>query len=200
MTKSKTIHKPSEQEQITEAIRTLIRLAGDDPDRPELEKTPQRVADFYREFFSSNADTQQRYDSIANDVPYEDFILVRNIKLNSFCEHHMLPAYGHANIAYLPKDKLAGLGTIARIADDCARRLTTQEAITKNIISNINEAFSPAGIAVSVSLSHGCMLLRNASCSHSDAVTTIFTGAFKSDKHLKQLFIQQIGPKESISS
>ena len=133
--------------QAEEAVRTLIRWAGDDSDRPGMAETPARLLAFYDEFFKGYERGAADYDSPpADDLDYGDFILVRDIRLLSFCEHHMLPATGFAHIAYIPGEKLAGIGTIARLAAESARRFTTQEALTARINGLMNEAFAPTAV------------------------------------------------------
>ncbi len=203
MHKSKAINnlpvqQYADEEEAREAVRTLIRWAGDDPDRPGLQDTPARVLQFYREFFSGyNAEPAHYINSIANDVTYDDFIMVKDIRLTSFCEHHMLPASGFAHIAYVPGKAVAGIGTIARIAADCARRLTTQEAITEEIASLMNESFAPKGVALSVSLNHGCMALRDAAQTGAQVVTTKFSGIFKDKPDIQNQFLTYIKPDQA---
>lgn len=192
MGKSKAINETEARE----AVRTLIRWAGDDPDRPALQDTPARVLEFFSEFFTGYDKNAADYEgSIANDVAYDDFIMVRDITLASFCEHHMLPATGTAHIAYIPKDKVAGIGTIARIAEDCARRLSTQEAVTNDIAAIIDQAFAPQGVAVLVDLGHGCMTLRGGKQTQSRVTATKFTGAFKDNPALQTRFLMLAGKK-----
>ena len=192
MEKSKTINENND-EQAQQAVRALIKWAGDDPDRPGMDKTPQRVLDFYRAFFKGYGKTASDYSaSIANDVEYDDFILVKDIQLQSFCEHHLLPATGIAHIAYIPDENVAGLGTIARIIDDCARRFTTQEAIINDAVALIEQAFAPNGIALYAELSHGCMTIREPALKQSKAVATKFTGDFQNNPDIQKQFFMLI--------
>lgn len=188
MGKSKIINKQGE-EQALEAVRTLIRWAGDNPDRSGMEDTPRRVLEFYEEFFKYNANVADYSNSAANDISYEDFILVKDIQLISFCEHHMLPAAGIAHIAYIPGKSMAGIGTIARIAEDCAQKFTTQEALTGNIMNMINDAFIPAGAAIMAKLSHGCMALRGQQQRQSSVTTTKFSGVFHDNPDIQRQFL-----------
>ncbi len=168
----------------------MIRWAGDDPDRPGMADTPAQVLAFYEEFFKGYGKQAADYaGSIANDTTFEDFILVKDINIASFCEHHMLPATGTAHIAYIPGQAVAGIGTLARIAEDCARRLSTQETVTSEIISMINEAFVPAGIAVMVTFSHGCMTLRGGQKKESTVTTTKFSGIFHDNPDIQKQFL-----------
>ncbi|PJB70865.1 MAG: GTP cyclohydrolase I FolE [Alphaproteobacteria bacterium CG_4_9_14_3_um_filter_47_13] len=196
MMKSKMINHRQKKQQETEeslaleAVRTLIRWGGDDPDRAGLQDTPARVLAFYKDFFSGRDIAPANYaGSLAPDVTYDDLILIRDIRLVSFCEHHMLPASGRAHIAYIPDQKIAGLGSFAKIAAFCSRRFTTQEAITNDIIEMIQTAFSPCGVAVMVSLSHGCMTLRDPMQSRSVTLTTKFSGIFQSEPSRQQQFL-----------
>lgn len=189
MSKSKAIKKPLPAE-AREAVRTLIRWAGDDPDRPGMQDTPQRLLQFYEDFFRGyDAAPADFAGSIANDVACEDFIMVRDIDFVSFCEHHMLPATGAAHIAYIPGKIVPGIGAIARIADTCARRFTTQETLTAEIAAMVNSAFAPAGVAVMTVMAHGCMNLRAPQRSRDARVTTVkFSGVFFDDPRLQDRF------------
>lgn len=191
MAKSKVIHKANtDEESAKEAVRTLIRWAGDDPDRPGMHDTPERVLEFYRAFFTGYTRGPSDYKGgVANDIAYDDFILVKDIRIMSFCEHHMLPATGTAHIAYIPGKTVPGLGTIARIAADCAAKFTTQESITDDILHTVHSSFTPDGIAVLVELSHGCMTLRGGEKQHSKALTAKFSGLFLENEALRRQFL-----------
>ncbi len=195
MAKSKTIQKPARDE-AREAVRTLIRWAGDDPDRAGLRATPDTVLDFYARFFTGyNSSAASYKDSVAQGLRYDDMIMVRDIRVSSFCEHHMLPAQGHIHIAYIPGAAVAGIGTIARLAADCARRLTTQEALCEDIVGLMDEAFAPKGVAVIAQLAHGCMSLQGDTARHSSRViTTRFSGAFKTDPALQNRVLTLLDP------
>ena len=199
MAKSKAINKPGaneSREEAREAVRTLIRWAGDDPDRAGMIETPDRVLRFYEEFFTGyGAKTEDYTGSIANDIVYDDFILVKDIRIASFCEHHLLPATGSAHIAYIPGGNIAGIGTLARIASDCARRFTTQEAITTDIAAMMTQAFAPQGIAIAVSLTHGCMGLRDRTQQDSAVMTTKFSGLFRDNPDIQKQFIMLVNAK-----
>ncbi len=187
-----TAQKPS-RAQAEEAVRTLISWAGDDPQRAGMAQTPQRVLAFYEEFFKGYGLSPSDYaESIANDVSFDDFIMVSDIKIVSFCEHHMLPATGTAHIAYIPGEKVAGIGTIAKIAADCAARFTTQEDLTQQIADTVQSAFCPQGAAVMTRLSHGCMTLRGPQQSGSAASMTKFSGNFAADTDIQKRFFMLI--------
>ncbi len=189
MAKSKVINKPPPEE-AREAVRTLIRWAGDDPDRPGMAETPQRLLKFYSEFFTGYASAPEDFSgSIANDTACKEFILIRDIEIVSFCEHHLLPASGMAHIAYIPGENVPGIGAIARIADACARRFTTQETLTGDIAAMVESAFAPAGVAVMTAMTHGCMTLRAPQRNRRSKVSTVkFTGAFLNDPALQDRF------------
>lgn len=193
MNKSKAIIKPQPAE-AREAVRTLIRWAGDDPDRPGMQDTPERLLRFYEEFFSGYRSRPGDFaGSIANDVACEEFVLITDIEIASFCEHHLLPATGVAHIAYIPGTGVPGIGAVARIADACARRFTTQEALTADTAAMMESAFAPAGVAVMTAMAHGCMNLRAPERNRQATVTTAkFTGAFLENSGLQDRFFMLI--------
>ena len=142
---SKLDDRPSRAE-AEAAVRTLLAWAGEDPDREGLLQTPSRVAEAYEEFFSGyNTDPVSWLSDADSDMSggYDDVILLTNIRVQSFCEHHMTPFEGSANLAYIPDQKLVGLSRLARVVDTCARRLQTQEALTEQIIQTIEKGLAP---------------------------------------------------------
>lgn len=195
MGKSKMIERPVApgREEALEAVRTLIRWAGDDPDRPGMRDTPERVLAFYDAFFSGYETGDVSLAGLPGEAAYEDFILIRDIKLASFCEHHMLPATGTAHIAYVPNGKIAGFGALGRIAARRASRFTTQEAITNGIIADMEASLSPRGAAVFVEMAHGCMGLRAPHQEGSRAVTVKFSGLFLDEMDIQRQFLMLTG-------
>jgi len=192
MSKCKEINNALEL-QALDAVKTLISWAGDDPTRPGLQQTPERVLKFFSHFFEGyNIDVSEFEKSIANDIDFDDFILVKDLNIQSFCEHHMLPSEGLAHIAYIPNKKVAGLGTISRIADKCARRLTTQEEITNNIHDIIVSAFDPLGIAIMITLEHRCMTYNQPQTINSQAITTKYSGTFTESAELQNNFLSLV--------
>ncbi len=179
---SADVKRPS-QEEVEEAVRTLIAWAGDDPARAGLVDTPKRVAGAFREFYAgygqSAAEALARtFDEIDS---YDDVVVVRDIPFFSHCEHHMVPFVGKAHIAYFPTDKVVGLSKLGRVVEVYARRLQTQERLTAEIVGAIDEALKPRGIAVMIEAEHQCMTLRGVRAHGASTVTTQFTGAFRND-------------------
>ncbi|MDW9393969.1 GTP cyclohydrolase I FolE [Sinorhizobium meliloti] len=171
------------QKEAEEAVRVLLRWAGEDPAREGLKDTPSRVAKAYREIFGG-------YDLVAEDVlgrtfeevsGYDDIVLEKDIPFYSHCEHHMVPIIGKAHIAYLPNGRVLGLSKIARVVDIYARRLQTQEAMTAQIAKAIDETLMPRGVAVMIEAEHLCMAMRGIKKQGATTLTTTFTGAFKNE-------------------
>jgi GTP cyclohydrolase I len=182
------------QEEAEAAVRTLLLWAGDDPDREGLLETPQRVVKAYREMFAGyDMDPHEVLDRTFEEVAgYDDIVLVKDITFHSHCEHHMVPIIGKAHVAYLPDRRVLGLSKIARVVDIYAQRLQTQEAMTSQIASTINEALTPRGIAVMVEAEHMCMAMRGIRKQGSTTITTSFTGAFKDDPAEQVRFISMV--------
>jgi GTP cyclohydrolase I len=192
----KAKNKPARptQEEAEAAVRTLLLWAGDDPDREGLLETPQRVVKAYREMFAGyDMDPHEVLDRTFEEVAgYDDIVLVKDINFHSHCEHHMVPIIGKAHVAYLPDHRVLGLSKIARVVDIYAQRLQTQEAMTSQIASTINEALTPRGIAVMVEAEHMCMAMRGIRKQGSTTITTSFTGAFKDDPAEQVRFISMV--------
>lgn len=168
------------QEEAEEAVRTLLRWAGDDPNREGLLETPNRVAKAYRELFSG-------YEVVPEDVlsktfsevaGYKDMVLVRDIGFHSHCEHHMVPFHGIAHIAYIPDRCVVGLSKLARLVELYARRLQTQETMTAQIAKALDECLRPQGVAVMIEAEHMCMAMRGIRKEGPKTLTTVFTGQF----------------------
>jgi GTP cyclohydrolase IA len=187
------VPKPS-REQALAAVRTLIAYAGDDPDREGLRDTPKRVIDAYAELYSGYRECpvdvlERTFGEIGR---YEDFVLVRDIGFNSHCEHHMMPFTGKAHIAYKPVDRVVGLSKLARLVDVYARRLQTQEHMTSQIATAIEEILKPSGIAVMVEAEHMCMSLRGVEKPGSSTITTQFIGSFRDNPDDQLRFIAMV--------
>ncbi|MGO6738929.1 GTP cyclohydrolase I FolE [Rhizobium ruizarguesonis] len=174
--------RPSQQE-AEEAIRVLLRWAGDDPTREGLLETPARVVKSYRELFAG-------YDMAAEDVlgrtfeevaGYDDMVLVKDIPFYSHCEHHMVPIIGKAHVAYMPDGRVLGLSKIARVVEIYGRRLQTQETMTAQIARAIDDTLHPRGVAVLIEAEHLCMAMRGVQKQGSTTLTTTFTGTFKTE-------------------
>jgi GTP cyclohydrolase I len=174
--------RPS-REAAEEAVRTLIAYAGDDATREGVLDTPKRVIDAYEEIYEgyreSPAEALDR--TFSETGGYDDFVLVKDIQFNSHCEHHMMPFYGKAHVAYMPTDRVVGLSKLARLVDVYAHRLQTQEHMTSQIATAIEEVLQPRGVAVMIEAEHMCMSIRGVRKLGALTVTTHFTGAFRSD-------------------
>jgi GTP cyclohydrolase I len=171
------------REEAEAAIRTLIAYAGDDPKREGVLDTPKRVVDAYDEIFQGYrecpADVLDR--TFSETGGYDDFVLVKDITFNSHCEHHMMPFFGRAHVAYMPVDRVVGLSKLARLVDVYAARLQTQEHLTSQVATAIDEILTPRGVAVMIEAEHMCMSVRGVTKPGALTVTTHFTGAFRDD-------------------
>ena len=176
------VERPSQAE-AEEAVRTLIAWAGDDPARAGLVDTPERVASAYRELFGGYAmDPAEALErTFEDEAGYDDIVVVRGIHFYSHCEHHMMPFSGNVHIAYYPGERVAGLSKFARVVDVFARRLQTQERLTAELVTAIDEALKPRGVAVLIEAAHDCVTERGARAHGASTVTTQFTGAFRDD-------------------
>jgi GTP cyclohydrolase I len=183
--------RPS-REKALEAVRTLLAWAGDNPDRPGLIDTPRRVVDAYGEWFDGyDADVEKELSRTFEDVQgYDDMVLLRDIEVESHCEHHMAPFIGKAYVAYIPNEKVVGISKLARVVEIFSRRLQTQEVLTNQIAAAIESHLEPAGVAILIDAEHQCMTTRGVHHRHVSTITTRFTGVFKSDAALKDRFLK----------
>lgn len=182
--------RPSREEAMA-AVRTLIAWAGDDPDRLGLVDTPKRVVDAYGEWFVGyDEDPAKELSRTFEDVEgYDDVVMLRDIEVESHCEHHLAPFLGKAYVAYVPTNKVVGISKLARVVEIFSRRLQNQETLTQQISRAINESLSPAGRAVLVDAEHQCMTTRGVHHRHVSTITTQFTGVFKTDLALQERFL-----------
>ncbi|MFM6973273.1 MAG: GTP cyclohydrolase I FolE [Alphaproteobacteria bacterium] len=187
------INKPT-REQAEQAVRTLIAWAGDNPNREGLLETPKRVTNAYQDFFSGyNEDPIKILGKTFEEIEsYDDIVLIKNIRLESHCEHHMVPFLGVAHVAYLPNKKVVGISKIARLVDIFAKRLQTQETMTAQIANSVNTALNPRGVAVLIDAKHQCMTTRGIHKVNASTVTTSFLGEFKTNITLENRFLQMI--------
>jgi GTP cyclohydrolase I len=185
--------RPTRQE-AEDAVRTLIRYAGDDPSREGLNDTPKRVVNSYKEMFSGYAlDPAEALSRTFEDVHgYDDLVLVRDIRLESHCEHHMLPIVGVAHVAYLPRDRVVGISKLARVVDIFGKRLQTQETMTAQIAEAIDKALNPRGVAILINALHQCMTLRGVHKPNATTITTRFTGEFSDNADYRDRFLRMI--------
>lgn len=180
------------REQALAAVRTLIAWSGDNPDREGLKDTPRRVVDAYSEWFEGyGADPGKELSRTFEDVQgYDDMVLLRDIEVESHCEHHMAPFLGKAFVAYIPTDKVVGISKIARVVEIFSKRLQTQETLTQEIAAALEDHLAPAGVAVLIDAEHQCMTTRGVHHRHVSTITTRFTGAFKTDPALIERFLK----------
>ena len=175
MTKHKTIKKPiskPSREEAMDAVRTMIAWAGDDPSREGLLETPKRVIKAYEEFFAGyDMDPDEILNKTFEEVAgYDEMIIIKDIRLESHCEHHMVPILGKAHLAYIPNNRVVGISKLARVVDVYGKRLQTQETMTAQIAESINRVLQPKGVAVVVDAGHQCMTTRGI---HKTNATTI---------------------------
>jgi GTP cyclohydrolase IA len=182
--------KPTREEAM-DAVRTLIAWAGDDPRREGVIDTPERVVDAYGEWFSGyHACPEIELSRTFEDVQgYDDIVMLRDIEVESHCEHHMAPFLGKAYVAYMPTSKVVGISKLARVVEIFSRRLQTQETLTQQIADAINDNLRPAGVAVLIDAEHQCMTTRGVHHRHVSTITTQFTGVFKTDRALQDRFL-----------
>ncbi len=180
------------QAQAEDAVRTLIRWAGDDPDREGLRETPSRVAKAYRELFAGYDSNPRDYlERTFEEVGgYDELVVLRDIPVVSFCEHHMLPVLGHAHVGYLPTRRVVGISKLARVVHGFARRLQIQEKLTAQIAEAIDQILQPKGVGVVIEAEHSCMTLRGVNTVGSHMITSHLTGAIRDDARTRQEFLR----------
>lgn len=177
-------------ENLQEAVRTILTAVGEDPTRPGLRRTPQRVAEMYDEILAGyRADPADLSADVILDVAYDEMILVRDIEFFSMCEHHLLPFFGRAHIAYIPKDKLIGLSQIPRAVEMFARRLQVQERMTEQIAEALTAVLQPKGLGVVIEGMHLCAAMRGVKQEQSRLITSAMRGIFKSRPETRQEFL-----------
>ena len=172
-----------DKEKIKNAVRDILEAIGEDPDREGLVGTPDRVARMYEEIYAGiNEDPREHLKVVFKDEKHEELVLVKDIYFYSSCEHHLVPFFGKAHIAYMPKDgNLAGLSKLARVVESISKRPQLQERITKSIADMIMEELSPYGVAVVVEAEHMCMTMRGVKKPGSKTVTSAVRGVFEKD-------------------
>ncbi|HVY89573.1 MAG TPA: GTP cyclohydrolase I FolE [Hyphomonadaceae bacterium] len=188
------IKRPSRDE-AEDAVRTLIAWAGDDPRREGLLDTPGRVVEAYEEWFRGYREDPADYLSKTfEDVKgYDDIVMLRDIDVESHCEHHMAPFLGKACVAYMPLDNVVGISKLARVVEIYAKRLQTQETMTSQILHAIQDTLKPMGSAVLIDAKHECMTTRGVHHPNVSTITTQFTGVFRTDKELRERFLRLAG-------
>jgi len=191
--RKKEADRPS-REEVEAAVRTLIAWIGDNPDREGVVDTPKRVAKAMEELYSGyDKDPYKILEQTFNDVEgYRDMVLVRDIPFHSHCEHHMLPFFGKAHIAYYPTEGVVGLSKLARLVDAFGRRLQTQETMTAQITNALEDVLGPRGVAVMIEAEHMCMSMRGVQKCGSSTMTSRFTGVFQEDSSEREKFLHLV--------
>jgi len=188
--------RPS-REEAESAVRVLLAYAGDDPRREGVLDTPKRVVDAYDELFAGYREcAAEALDRTFSETSgYDDFVLVKGITFNSHCEHHMMPFFGKAHVAYKPTERVVGLSKLARLVDVYAKRLQTQENMTAQIATALEEVLKPKGVAVMIEAEHTCMSLRGVTKPGSLTLTTHFSGTFRDDPNELVRFMSLVREK-----
>jgi GTP cyclohydrolase I len=187
------MNKPSREEAM-QAVKTLIEWAGDDPTREGLVETPKRVVAAYEEFFEGY--TQDPEDILRKTFEevegYDEMVIVKDIRLESHCEHHIVPILGTAHIGYIPNKRVVGISKLARIVDVFGKRLQTQETMTSQIATTIENVLNPKGVAVVIDAGHQCMSTRGVHKTESSTVTSSMKGVFKENQVTRNEFLSFI--------
>ena len=197
MTDDKTTNKKSvrpTREEAMEAVKTMLAWAGDDPTREGLLETPKRVVKAYEEFFSGyNMDPDEILNKTFEEVAgYDEMIIIKDIRLESHCEHHMVPILGKAHLAYIPNNRVVGISKLARIVDVYGKRLQTQETMTAQIANSIQRVLYPKGVAVVIDAGHQCMTTRGIHKTNATTITSQMLGIFRSDYRTRSEFMNLI--------
>lgn len=184
------------REAAEEAVRTLIAWAHEDPEREGLRDTPRRVVDAYEEMFAGYLEDPVRLlaTTFEETGDYDEMVVLRNIRLESHCEHHIMPLLGRAHVAYLPARRVVGISKLARVVDVFSRRMQVQEALTAQIADTIHDVLQPRGVAVVVEAAHHCMTTRGVRKPGVTMVTSRMLGAFRDDPATRREFLAMIGP------
>tara|TARA_Y100000590_G_C15632254_1_gene981625 strand:- start:474 stop:1100 length:627 start_codon:yes stop_codon:yes gene_type:complete len=190
--------KISENEAM-DAVKTLIKWAGDNPQREGLKETPARVIRSYKDFFSGyKSDPREILSKKFKEVEgYDEIIILKDIRLESHCEHHMVPFVGTAHVGYLPKNKVVGLSKLARLVEAFAKRLQIQEKLTAQIANAIDEILQPKGVGVIIEASHLCVATRGIHKPDSKMVTSRMLGSFRNDQATRKEFLELVGFNKS---
>ncbi len=196
-----TIERPSRDDAET-AIRTLIRWAGDNPEREGLLDTPARVVRSFEEFFAGYSEDPRELlmRTFEETDGYDEMVLLRDIRFESHCEHHMAPIIGKVHVGYLPRRRVVGISKLARLVDVFTKRLQIQEKMTAQIANTINEVLEPAGTAVVIEASHQCMTTRGVHKPGVTMVTSRMLGAFRNDPSTRREFFAMIGNHGTIET
>ena len=190
------------REEAEAAVRVLLRWTGDDPEREGLRDTPSRVVRAYEDWFSGYSDDpvaflQRTFEEVEG---YDEMVVLRDIRFESHCEHHLAPIIGRAHVGYLPVRKVVGISKLARVVDAYARRLQVQEKMSAQIAHCIQHVLEPKGVAVVIEASHQCMTTRGVHKTGVTMVTSMMLGAFREDSRTRREFLAMIRNSDSIGS
>jgi GTP cyclohydrolase I len=179
-------------------VRAILAAIGEDPDREGLGKTPERVERAFRFLTKGyHEDVRALLNSALFTVSYDEMVVVKDIEVYSLCEHHLLPFFGKAHVAYIPKDKVVGLSKIPRLVDAFARRLQVQERLTVEIAHALQDAIHPRGVGVVIEAMHLCMIMRGVEKQNSVAVTSCMLGGFRDQPQTREEFLSLIKKKHN---
>lgn len=189
----RTAEENSFNGEVEGAIYDLLKKIGEDPERPGLRRTPERVARMYAELTAGyNIDPESLINEAIFDIDYDEMVTVKDIDFYSLCEHHILPFFGKAHVAYIPKGKVIGLSKVPRIVEMYARRLQVQERMTVQIADFLNDTLQPQGVAVVVEGKHMCAVMRGVKKENAKMVTSAMRGGFKRDQRTRSEFLRLI--------
>lgn len=187
-------NKKPTREEAMQAVRTMLAWAGDNPDREGLLETPLRVVKAYEEFFAgykedSDAILNKTFEEVAG---YDEMVIIKNVRLESHCEHHMVPILGKAHVAYIPNKRVVGISKLARVVDVYAKRLQTQETMTAQIAESIQRVLKPKGVGVVIDAGHQCMTTRGVHKPTATTITSQMLGVFRTDYRTRSEFMNLI--------
>ena len=186
-------NEPEKIENIESAVRTILSNVGEDPERQGLVGTPNRIARMYSEVLGGyGVDINKLVNGALFDVTYDEMIVVKDIEFYSMCEHHMLPFFGRAHVAYIPSEKVIGLSKIPRIVEMFSRRLQVQERMTRQIADTIDEILAPQGVAVVIEGNHMCSMMRGVKKQEASMITSAMLGCFKENDKTRNEFLSHI--------
>ena len=189
-----TDNKKPTREEAEAAVRTMLAWTGDNPDREGLVETPKRVVRAYEQFFAGyEMDPKEVLSRVFEEVEgYDEMVIVKDIRVESHCEHHIVPILGKAHVGYLPNKRIVGISKLARVVDIFGKRLQTQEVMTAQIANVINEVLEPKGVAVVMNAKHQCMTTRGVHKPESSTITSTMLGAFRENPDTRAEFMNLI--------
>ena len=187
-------NKKPTREEAEAAVRTMLAWTGDNPDREGLVETPKRVVRAYEQFFAGyEMDPKEVLSKVFEEVEgYDEMVIVKDIRVESHCEHHIVPILGKAHVGYLPNKRIVGISKLARVVDIFGKRLQTQEVMTAQIANVINEVLEPRGVAVVMNAKHQCMTTRGFHKPESSTITSTMLGAFRENPDTRAEFMNLI--------